>query len=233
MTWLQTVLQGVVTILVAFIGGFGSSYLSYRQFILKRKNEKEVNTIQKQIDDSIAAAREEITKEIMNEVSNGIVKCGAIGDKAIRQVQDEFIQKLEQGLKARGDEGKERFEINSRQIQENSNQLSQNSKQIEELVTIVKDQTERNEEKFNSLAESLTAVNKMLCISAESQCNSNYDRLLIVTSKVLKNKVLTITDKTNLKQLYNSWKELGGKDPKMDTMYEECIKMAPVPDETV
>lgn len=225
--------QIIISSVVAIISGLGGAYLSYRQFIIKRNDEKEEKSVQKQIDVSIAAAREEITKEIKEEVHKGIIECGVIGDKAIRQVQDEFVQKLEQGLKSRGEEGKERFEINSRQIQENSKQLSQNSKQLEELVVIVKDQTEQNNEKFNALAESLTSLNKMACISAESQCNSNYDRLLWVTAKVLKNKILTITDKTNLKQLYASWKELGGKDAKMDTKYEECMKMVPVPDEEV
>lgn len=227
MSWLQA----VVTIVVAIISGLGGSFFSYRQFILKRKDEKEEKSIQKMIDDSIKAARKEISNEIKDEVHNGIIECGVIGDKAIREVQDDFVRKLEEGLKARGDEGKNRFEINSKQIEANSKQLSENSKQIEELVGIVKEQAETNNEKFKALAESLTSLNKMVMISAESQCNSNYDRLLIVTSKILKSGKFTISDKTNLKQLYASWKELGGKDAKMVTMYEECMKLTPVPDE--
>ena len=69
--------------------------------------------------------------------------------------------------------------------------------------------------------------------SAESQCNSNYDRLLFVTNKVLKSGRMTISDKTNLKQLYSSWKDLGGRDAKMDTLYEECIKITPTQDDAM
>ena len=234
MTTGMTTGQIIVAIVVAVLGLIGTSIgsvLAYIQFVVKRKDEKEEKTVQSQIDATIATVRESISKEIKEEVHKGIIECGVIGDKAIRQAQDEFVGKLEEGLKARGAEGKERFDINSRQIQENSKQLSQNSKQIEELVGIVKEQSEQNNSKFNALAESLTSLNKMICISVESQCNSNYDRLLMVTSKVLKSKILTITDKTNLKQLYSSWKELGGKDAKMDTMYEECMGMKPTLEE--
>lgn len=219
MAWIE-ILKVLGTIVVSVIAG----WFSLRKFYVERQDKREDVLLQKRIDDAILKAKEEMRKEIKEAVNQGIVDCGVIGDKAIRQVQEEFLEKLDAGLKARGEEGKERFEINSRQIQENS-------KQLEELIGVVKAQAEQNEKKFNALADSLTSLNKILCISAESQCNSNYDRLLIVTNKVLKGGKLTISDKTNLKQLYASWKDLGGKDAKMDTLYEECMKFTPVPDE--
>lgn len=217
----MTLLQAVVTIVVAIISGLGGSFFSYRQFILKRKDEKEEKSIQKQIDDSIKTAREEISREIKEAMQQGIVDCGVIGDRAIREVQDEFILKLEEGLKARGEEGKERFEINSKQI-------VQNTEQIKELTGLVKDQIT----KIDMFAESMTSLNSVVRATAESQRTSNYDRLLIVCNKILKSGKMTITDKTNLKQLYKSWLDLKGEDPKIDTMYEECIKMTPIPDES-
>lgn len=204
-----------------------------RKFYIERQDAKEEKNTQLLIDNAIEKAKKEMRQEIKEAVQQGIVDCGVIGDKAIREVQEDFVRKLEEGLRARGEEGKERFEINSRQIQENSKQLSENSKQIEELIGVVKDQAESNNEKFNALADTLTSLNKVIGISAESQANSNYDRLLIVTNKVLKSGKLTISDKTNLKQLYGSWKDLGGKDAKMDTLYEECMKITPVPDDGV
>ena len=216
----MTLLQAVVTIVVAIISGLGGSFFSYRQFILKRKDEKEEKSIQKQIDDSIKTARVEISEEIREAMQQGIVDCGVIGDRAIREVQDEFIKKLEEGLKARGEEGKERFEINSKQI-------VQNTEQIKELTGLVKDQIT----KIDMFAESMTSLNSVVRATAESQRTSNYDRLLIVCNKILKSGKMTITDKTNLKQLYKSWSDLKGEDPKIDTMYEECIKMTPIPDE--
>ena len=207
MSWLQA----IITLLVALLGGVGSSYFSYRQFILKRKDEKEEKSIQKQIDDSIETAMKRFIDE-----------CGEIGDKEIEKAKEEVRKELQVGLEMRGEEGKERFDLNSKQIEANS-------RQINEILIIVKDQAQ----KYDAMAESLTALNTIVKASAESQRNSNYDRLLIVTNKVLKSGKMTISDKTNIKQLYNSWKELGGEDPtsKMETMYDECMKMTPIPDE--
>ena len=42
---------------------------------------------------------------------------------------------------------------------------------------------------------------------------------------------MTIAYKTSLKQLYRSWKSLGGKDDEMETKYEECTKLTPILDE--
>ena len=216
----MTLLQAVVSILVALIAGTTGGGLVFAKFWIERKDKKEENAVQKQIDDSIKLARKEITEEIKAAVQQGIVDCGVIGDRAIREMQEEFVKKLDEGLKARGEEGKERFEINSKQIEENSLQLSKNAKQIEELTSLTKD-----------VLETMDSLGKVVSVSAESQRNSNYDRLLIVTNKILKSSKMTISDKTNLKQLYKSWKDLNGEDPKMDTMYEECMKFTPVPDE--
>ena len=227
------VIKVLGTIIVAAITSLGGTYFTYKKFVIERQDAKEEKNIQVLIDKSIEKAKEDMRKEIKEAVQQGIVDCGVIGDRAIREVQEDIVRKLEEGLKARGEEGKERFELNSKQIQENSKQLSENSRQIEELIGVVKDQAESNNEKFNALADTLASLNKVIGISAESQANSNYDRLLIVTNKVLKSGKLTISDKTNLKQLYGSWKDLGGKDAKMDTLYEECMKITPVPDDGV
>ena len=225
MNWTE-VLKILGTIIVAAVTAFGGGYFSYRKFILERKDAKEEKSMKLLIEAEVSKAKDEMRKEIKDSVQKGIVDCGEIGNREIRRVQEEIMQSLKSGLAARGEEGKERFDINSRQIQANSKQLAENSKQIEEILGIVKGQAQ----KYDVMADSLTALNKVVSLSADSLCNSNFDRLLIVTNKVLKNGKLTISDKTNLKQLYSSWKELGGKDPKMDTMYEECMKMTLVTD---
>lgn len=226
--WIE-ILKILATILVAALTALGSNYFGYKEFILKRQDEKEEKNIQKLINESIKTVRENLLKEIKENVKQGIVDCGEIGDRAILRVKEELQDEIQKGLEMRGEEGRERFEINSHQIEANSKQLAQNSKQIEEILGIVKNQST----KYDLLAESLTSLNKVAAATAEAQCNSNYDRLLIVTNKVLKNSRMTISDKTNLMQLYESWKELGGKDPKMDTMYNECMKIPPILDELV
>lgn len=214
--WVE-ILKTLGTIVVAALTAFGGGYFSYKKFVIERNDAKEEKATQFLID----KAKEEMRQEIKESVQKGIIDCGEIGDRAILNLRDEFMKSLEEGLRSRGKEGEERFKINSRQIEANSQQLAENSKQIEEILGIVKNQAE----KYNAMADSLTSLNKVAAATADSQCNSNYDRLLIVTNKILKSGKMTISDKTNLKQLYESWKILGGKEPKMETKYEECMKL--------
>lgn len=221
---LGDVIKTLGTIIVAAIAAFGGGFLTYKKFIIERQDAKEEKQLQALINASNAKLKEEIRVEIKDAVQQGIVDCGVIGDRAIKQSYDKLEKKLELGLNARGEEGKERFETHAAAIKEINEQIKANSKQIAELTELTKAQLE-NQVGFT---ESLAALNKVVAASAESQCNANYDRLLIVTNKVLKSGKMTVSDKTNIKQLYNSWKELGGKDPtgKMDTMYEECMGMS-------
>ncbi len=218
----MTLLQAISAIVIAIIGTAGATF-GFIQFMIKRKDDKEEKDIQTLIDASNAKLKEEIRVEIKAAVQQGIVDCGVIGDKAIRQTQEDLKKKFEEGLKDRGEEGKKRFETHAAAISEINEQIKANSQQIAELTELTKTQLQ-NQAGFT---ESLAALNRVVAASAESQCNSNYDRLLIVTNKVLKSGKMTISDKTNIKQLYSSWKELGGKDPTgmMDTMYEECMGM--------
>ena len=177
----------IVTIIVALIGMVGASMgtiFGYRQFLLKRKDEKEERNVQKLIDD------------------------------AIGKVRDELREEFNKGLQEREDTGKERFAINSKAIEENT-------RAIAELTLLVKDQVT----KLEWFTESMTALNNTVKITADSQRNASYDRILSVSNIVLKNGKITITEKTNLRQLYSSWKELDGKDDKIDTLYEECMKL--------
>ena len=215
----MTLLQAIVSIAVALIAGTTGGGLVFAKFWIERKDKQEERSVQKQIDDSIAAARKEITEEIKDAVAQGIVDCGVIGDKAIREAEDNFVHRLEDGLKARGEEGKERYEINSKQINENSTM-------IKEILAIQKNQTEQ----MGQMAESITSLAQVSEACAESQRNSNYDRLLIVTSNIIKAGVMTITEKTNLMQLYDSWQKLQGRDPKIDTLYKECMKVKTILD---
>lgn len=210
----MTIGQIIVAIIAAILGTAGASF-GFLQYLISRKDAKEEKTVQKQIDDSIEAIKEELKSKI-------IAECGEIGDGAIEKMKQEVKEEFEEGLRKRGEEGRERFIKNSEQIEANS-------KQINEILSIVKDQAQ----KYEVMAESLTSLNKVVTIAAESQRNSNYDRILMVMNTILRKQKMTITEKTNLRQLYNSWKDLKGYDPKIETMYEECMKLNPVPDEQV
>ena len=216
---MMTLGQMIVAIVVALIGASAGAF-AFVQFMIKRKDDKEEKAskeaIQKQIDESIDKA-----------MGHFIAQCGEIGDIQISKAINEAKQEFNEGLTMRGEEGKERFEINSEQIKQNSNM-------IQEVLTIQK----QTNEKFDKLAESLatlsdaTAVNsKLTKACAEGIKSTNYDKILLVANKALKRGCITITEKTNLKQLYNSWTELNGSDPKITTYYEDCIALKTIPDE--
>lgn len=207
--------QIIVTIIVALIGSFSGAF-GFAQFMIKRKDDKEEKDIQKMIDTSIEKAKGAF-----------IVECGSIGDAQIQKAKDEIRAELEEGLIARGEEGKERFEINSKQITENT-------AMIKEVLDIQRSAGE----KFNQLAESLTALNEATAITsrltkacAEGVRSTNYDKMLVVAKKALKRGAITISEKTNLKQLYDSYTELQGTDPKIKTYYEDCLQLKSIPDE--
>lgn len=200
----MTPLQAIVTILVALIGiasGTTTALLAHKQFKIKRQDEKEANSVKKQIDDAIAEAKKEMQ------------------------------EKIDTVSVARSLEGKDRFDTHAAAIKEINEQIKANNEQIGELAVMTKAQMS----KMDAFAESLTVLNKMARMSAESQRNSTYDRILVVANKALKNQQITITEKTNLKQLYDTWTGFHGKDEKLDpkivTIYEECMKLTPVPDE--
>jgi hypothetical protein len=209
----------IVTIIAALIGASAGAF-TFAQFMIKRKDEKEEKDIQKLIDDKV--------KEAMDKV---IANCGEIGDKAIQeaiqQTRNEVHQEIEDGLTMRGEEGRKRFEINSEQIQ-------QNTAMIKEVLTIQKE----TNEKFDKLAESMTILNEAVAANAgmtkacaEGNRSMTYDRILLVANKALKRGAITISEKTNLKQLYASWQELQGEDPKITTLCEDCFKLKSIPDE--
>ena len=206
--WVE-VLKVIGTIVVASIAAFGGGFLTYKKFIIERQDAKDNALIQKQIDDTVEKAMQEYIR-----------KCGEIGDKAISDAVEEARGEFEKGLEMRGEEGRERFETNSKAIQENSAMIKQ-------ILTIQKDSTE----KIDKMADSITALAQVSEACAESQRTANYDRLLIVTNKIIKSRKMTMTEKTNLIQLYDSWKKLQGNDKKIDVMYDECLKITPILDE--
>lgn len=211
----MTLLQGIVAILVALVGTAGGMF-GFVQFMIKRKDEKEEKDFNKIIDERVEAK--------MNEF---IRKCGEIGDVQIENAVEKARAEFKEGLDMRENTGRERFEINSEQIQQNTNM-------IQEVLEIQK----QTNKKFDKLAESMTVLNEVTAINsklakacAEGVRSTNYDKMLVVAKKALKRGAITISEKTNLKQLYDSYLELQGSDSKITTYYEDCMKLKSIPDE--
>lgn len=198
-------LQAVVTLLVALISGVGSSYLSYRQFMIKRNDEIEEKDIQKKIDDAIEKAMEDF-----------ISKCGEIGDEQISKAKDEVRKEFQEGLKERGEEGRERFEVNSEQIQKNAETLGR-------LLKIQEDQAK----KADIMMESMTALNKTTAACAEGVKSTIYDKLYMIAQKAMARKGITADEKANITQLWKSYSALNGNG-RGETYYKICMEDLPV-----
>ena len=139
---------------------------------------------------------------------------------AVAAAKMEIYAELNKVSAERSAEGAERFNTHAKSLVEVNHQIDENTKQIGELTEISK-----------SVLESMESLSKVVKASAESQRNANYDRILFVGKQVIKARQITLSEKTNIKQLYESYKELQGPDPYIDTVYEECMRLTPVPDE--
>ena len=163
--------QIIATIIVALIGILGGSGggFAFAQFMIKRQDEKEEKNIQKQIDDAVNAAEERMQK------------------------------KLDEGLIARGEEGRERFKINSRQIEKNA-------QTADKILAIQEAQTK----KVDLMMESLTSLNETTKACAEGVRSTLYDKLYIIAQKAIARKGITADEKANVKQLWDSYSALNG-----------------------
>lgn len=141
-------------------------------------------------------------------------------DDAVNLAKSEIYKEIAKVSQERSQEGAERFKTHAESFKQVNRQIEENTKQIKELT-----------EMSMNVIESMDSLNTVVRASAESQRNSNYDRLLIVGKKVLKSQRITLSEKTNFKQLYDSYKDLNGDDPYIETLHEECMRFTPVPDD--
>lgn len=140
-------------------------------------------------------------------------------DDAVLATKAEIYEKLAQVSRDRSEEGAERFRIHAKSFDAVNKQIEENTKQINELTEISK-----------NVLDTIGDLNTTVLASAESQRNAIYDRILIVGKKVLSTGQITLSDKTNIKQLYDSYRKLKGNDPYIDTLYDECTKLPLVAD---
>ena len=141
-------------------------------------------------------------------------------DDAVNLAKSEIYKEIAKVSQERSQEGAERFKTHAESFKQVNRQIEENTKQIKELT-----------EMSMNVFKSMESLNKAVRASAESQRNSNYDGLLIVGKKVLKSQRITLSEKTNFKQLYDSYKDLNGDDPYIETLHEECMRFTPVPDD--
>lgn len=115
---------------------------------------------------------------------------------------DDLRHEFQSGLDQREKTGKERFDINSRLIEENT-------RAINDLTRLV----QRQSEKYDELVDSLATLNKMTEIMGEGVKSGLYDKIMMVTDKCLarcEGGAITVGEQANIEQLYGSYFGLGG-----------------------
>lgn len=119
-------------------------------------------------------------------------------DKRFEDLRSEF----QSGLDEREKTGKERFDINSRLIEENT-------RAINELTRIV----QRQSQNYDELVHSLASLNRTAEIMGEGVKSGLYDKIIMVTDKCLarcEGGAITVGEQANIEQLYGSYFGLGG-----------------------
>ena len=115
---------------------------------------------------------------------------------------DDLRHEFQSGLDQREKTGKERFDINSRLIEENT-------RAINDLTRLVQHQSE----KYDKLVDSLETLNRMSEIMGEGVKSGLYDKIMMVTDKCLarcEGGAITVGEQANIEQLYGSYFGLGG-----------------------
>lgn len=137
-------------------------------------------------------------------------------EKAKREMHEEFMK----GLQEREQTGLQRFNINSEQI-------TKNTEQIAEILDILKGTAE----KYDTMVDTLSSLNKVSKACAEGVRSTLYDKICVVAKKALRRKAITVSEKTNIHQLYMSYTELQGENDKAETYHNECMRLDIVEDE--
>lgn len=147
-------------------------------------------------------------------------------DASIYKAREEARKELQEGLEMFGEDDKKRSEANASSIHKNT-------EMIQEIIKIQKE----SNEKFDKLANSLITLNEATIINskivktcAEGIRSTTYDKILLVANRALNRNAITISEKANLIQLYQSWVDLQGEDPRIKVYYEDCIKLPSIPD---
>ncbi len=172
--------------LAVAIIGSSGGTFAFLQFWLKRKDEKEEKSVHSLIADAVKKAKEDMHQE------------------------------LEEGLIKRGEEGKERFEINSKQIQKNA-------ETADKILQIQESQVK----KVDAMMESLTSLNLVTKACAEGVKSTLFDKIQLIAEKAIARQGITTAEKANVEQLWESYKALDGNG-EGKAYAETCLHTLPM-----
>ncbi len=129
---------------------------------------------------------------------------------------DELRQEFQDGLDERERTGKERFDINSKQIEENTAAIKQ-------LIKL-------NEDQSNKIDKFCDSVTKSFDVMSGGVRSVLYDKITVVYDKCLSScdgGAITSEEEANMEQLYLSYSGLGGNG-EGKTMWKKACAMKTV-----
>lgn len=119
---------------------------------------------------------------------------------------DELREEFKKGLDEREATGKERFDINSKLIQENSEQIAK-------LLRISEATNNKIDNFADSVSKSFNSINKNSEVMGEGVKSVLYDKITVIYDKCLSRcdgGAITSEEESNIEQLYMSYSGLGG-----------------------
>lgn len=136
---------------------------------------------------------------------------------------DELREEFKKGLDEREATGKERFDINSKMIQENSEQIAK-------LLRISEVTNNKIDNFADSVSKSFNSINKNSEVMGEGVKSVLYDKITVIYDKCLSRcdgGAITSEEESNIEQLYMSYSGLGGNG-EGKTMFKKACAMKTV-----
>ena len=136
---------------------------------------------------------------------------------------DELREEFKKGLDEREATGKERFDINSKLIQENSEQIAK-------LLRVSEATNNKIDNFADSVTKSFNSINKNSEVMGEGVRSVLYDKITVIYDKCLSRcdgGAITSEEESNIEQLYMSYSGLGGNG-EGKTMFKKACAMKTV-----
>lgn len=136
---------------------------------------------------------------------------------------DELREEFYKGLAEREATGKERFDINSKLIEDNS-------VAIKKLISMQEEQSRKLDRFADTVSDSFKAIDKNSAVMGEGVKSVLYDKITVIYDKCLSRcdgGAITSEEEANIEQLYMSYSGLGGNG-EGKTMFKKSCAMRTV-----
>jgi hypothetical protein len=184
----------IVQIALTVIGS--GALFSFLQFLIQRKDKRNDTNIEKKFDD--------MTNNFNNQLK-------------------EVVDKLEKGIKANENAGKERYNSHKIKIEDMSEHHNQDFKALLQAI----DQLKENDSKITNTIDIINENQKNAC---DALMGLAHDRIIFTSDKIIERGCVTTKEKATLESIYEPYKRMGGNSH-AKVGYENVTKLEVVSEE--